>query len=89
MVFKKACVSSVLTRKSDEKSENVIRALEDPKDPQVPHDLLQPGLPHVAHAAHDLDALVDHEPGRLRANDLGDGGLEVVVLVTWLPDGKI
>ena len=54
-----------LTGESDEQPEDVIRALENPEYPQIPHDLLESGLPHVPHAAHDLDALVHHEPGRL------------------------
>ena len=79
MVFEN--LSQFRTGKSDEEPEDVIRALENPEYPQIPHDLLESGLPHVPHAAHDLDALVHHKPGRLRAHNLGDGGLQVVVLV--------
>ena len=70
-----------LTREGDEQPEDVVGALEYPEDPQVPHNLLQTGVLHVAHPAQDLDALVRHEPRSLGGKHLGDGRLQLVVLV--------
>ena len=68
------------SREGDEEPEDVVGSLENPEDPEVPHDLLEAGLPHVAHAAENLDGLVCDEPSGLRGVDLADGGLELVVL---------
>jgi hypothetical protein len=42
------------TCESHKESQDVIGALEDSEDSQVPHDLFQAVLSHVTHSAHDL-----------------------------------
>ena len=49
----------------DKESEDLVGAFEDSEDAEVPHDLLDPTVAHVAHTAQDLNGLVCAVPRRL------------------------
>merc|ERR1719234_2097193 len=79
--FPKVSTSILDARESHEEAKDVVGALEDPEDPQVPHHLLQAEGLHVAVSPKNLDCFISHKPGSFRGKDLGDCSLQMVVFV--------
>merc|ERR1719180_733521 len=68
-------------RESHKETKDVVGALKDPENPQVPHHLLQAQGLHVAVSTKNLDCFISHKPGSFRGKDLGDCSLQMVVFV--------
>ena len=69
------------TLQGNKQPQNVVSSLENSEDSEIPHDLLEAEGPHVAVTTENLNGLVSYEPGGLRGEDLGDSGLELIIII--------
>ena len=69
------------TLQGNEQPQDVVSSLENSEDSEIPHNLLEAECPHVAVATENLNCLVSDEPGGLGGEDLGDGGLELIIII--------
>merc|ERR1719470_794551 len=51
------------------------------EDSEIPHHLLKTKRSHESISTQDLDSLICHKPSCLGCKDLGDGSLQLVILI--------